>query len=119
MKNIPQLPLRVGLSCIIPSTSVRDLGVRLDNTLNLHEHVSYMEQSCFFQLRQLKQIKRLLSAVNIKALLHAFVTSRLDYCNSLLAGQPAGLLDRLQSIQNAAAHVYAGISSRSHVTSIL
>ena len=56
MKNIPQLPLRVGLSSISSSTSVRDLGVRLDNTLNLHEPVSYMEQSCFFQLRQLSKL---------------------------------------------------------------
>src|SRR5206468_9288370 len=50
---------------------------------------------------------------------HAFVTSRLDYCNSLLAGHPAVLLDRLQSILNSAARLYAGVSRRSHVSAIL
>ena len=51
--------------------------------------------------------------------MHAFVISRLDYCNALLAGQPVCLLDRLQSVQNAAARLYAGVSHNSHVTEIL
>ena len=39
-----------------------------------------------------------------KTLVHAFVSSRLDYCNSLLYGIADGLLKKLQSIRNAAAH---------------
>lgn len=38
-----------------------------------------------------------------KALVHAFVSSRLEYSNPLLSGIADGLLQKLQSIQNAAA----------------
>ena len=37
--------------------------------------------------------------------MNAFVTSRLDYCNSLLYGLPNKRLHKLQRVQNAAAHV--------------
>ncbi len=119
LKNIYHQPLIVGDTTIEPSKVVRDLGIFFDNTLNLYDNVSRTVQSCFYQLRQLKHIRRSLSRTNIKTLLHAFVTSRLDYCNSLLAGQPAHLLDKLQLVQNAAARLYAGTPRNSHVTAVL
>ena len=119
LKDIPQDALPVGASSISPSSSVRDLGAHLDNVLNLHSHVANISRMCFFELRQIRYIARCLSKSNIKSLLHAFVTSRLDYCNSLLAAQPISLTNKLQAIQNAAARLFAGVSRRSHVTSIL
>jgi hypothetical protein len=119
LRNIRQAALDVGGVSIAPSATVRDLGVVFDNTLNLNTHVSNTVKSCFFQLRQLKYIRKSLSKCNVKTLLHAFVTSRIDYCNSLLAGQPDCLIDRLQSVLNAAARLYAGVSKRSHVSNIL
>ena len=47
------------------------------------------------------------------------MTSRLDYCNSLLAGQPMQLLNRFQSVQNSAARLFSGLTKTSHVTSTL
>ncbi len=38
-------------------------------------------------------------------LIHAFMTSRLDYCNALLGGWSACLINKLQMVQNAAARV--------------
>src|SRR5260221_14470919 len=55
----------------------------------------------------------------MKTLLHAFITSRIDYCNALLAEQPACLLDRLQLVQNSASRLFAGCPRRSHVAHIL
>jgi len=40
-------------------------------------------------------------------LVHAFISSRLDYCYSLLYGINDNLLQKLQAVQNAAAHVTA------------
>ena len=52
---------------------------------------------------------RSLSAEAVKAVVHAFISSRLDYCNSLLTGVNEGLLRRLQSVQqNAAACLVTG-----------
>ena len=68
------------------STTVRNLGFILDPELSLDAHVKRMTSTCFYQLRQLKTIRRSLNSDTAQMLVHAFVTSRLDYCNSLLAG---------------------------------
>jgi len=49
----------------------------------------------------------MLSITNAEQILavHAFMTSRLDYCNALLGGCPARLINKLQLVQNAAAQV--------------
>ncbi len=52
-------------------------------------------------------------------LIHAFVTSRLDYCNSLLTGVPAATLKKLQKVQNAAARIISKTRKFDHVTPIL
>jgi len=54
----------------------------------------------------------------IQILVHAFVSSRLDYCNALLYGVSEGLLRR-QSAQNAAARLVTGARRRDHITPIL
>ena len=51
----------------------------------------------------------------MKQLVHAFVISRLDYCNSILAGLSKGLLSQLQRVQNAAARLVLGLQPRDHV----
>ena len=120
IKNIPKTPLVVGSSAAIePSIVVRDLGVYFDSTLSMKNHVTRMVQTCFFYLRQLKHVRRCLNKANTKTLLHAFITSRLDYCNALLAGQPSSLLAKLQSVQNAAARLYSGAAKFAHITDVL
>ena len=60
-----------------------------------------------------------MSREQLKMLLHAFISSRLDYCNSLLAGQPICLIKRFQTVQNAAARMYAGLSRSASITPVL
>jgi len=55
-----------------------------------------------------KGVRRSLDAVSVKTLVHAFVTMRLDYCNSVLAGVPRSATDRLQRVLNAAARLVSG-----------
>jgi len=76
-------------------------------------------RSCYYQLRQLRSVARSLSAEAVKAVVHAFISSRLDYCNSLLTGVNEGLLRRLQSAQNAAARLVTGTRRCEHITPAL
>jgi len=66
----------------------------------------------FYQLRRLKQVRRVLGPEISANLVSAFVASRLDYCNSLLAGLPKYTIDPLQRAQNAAARLFTGLRSR-------
>jgi len=101
------------------TNNVNDLGVLLDSQLTMADHISAFSRSCFFQLRQLRSIKQSLTLEATKTLVHAFVSSRLDYCNSVLAGVSGQLLHRLQVIQNAAARLVTGVRKYERMTPVL
>ena len=63
-------------------------------------------KSSFFHLRNIFRIRKFLSYDTCKTLIHAFVTARIDYCNSLLYGQPKCISKRLQSVLNSAARLF-------------
>jgi len=101
------------------TNNVNDLGILLDSQLTMADHISALSRSCFFQLRQLRSIKQSLTLEATKTLVHAFVSSRLDYCNSMLAGVSGQLLHRLQVIQNAAACRVTGVWKYERMTPVL
>jgi len=53
-----------------------------------------------------------------KTLVHAFINSRLDYCNQLFVGVSGQLLHKLQYLQNAAAHLVMGTTKFDHITPV-
>jgi Reverse transcriptase (RNA-dependent DNA polymerase) len=101
------------------SDKVLDLGVTVDSQLDMSDHVSALRRSCFHQLRQLRPVRDSLTNDAAKTLVNAFVSSRLDYCNSLFAGIQSGLLDKLQSVQNAAARLITRTRKFDHITPVL
>ena len=54
-----------------------------------------------------------------ETILHAFISSRLDYCNSLFTCLNQKSLDRLQSVQNSAARLLTRTKKREHITPVL
>ena len=72
---------------------------------------------CFAVLRQLRTVRRQVPTSVFQSLVVALVLSRLDYCNSVLFGLPANLIQRLQSVQNAAARPTFRIRRSKHITS--
>jgi len=64
-------------------------------------------------------LRKFISTKNAETLIHAFITSRLDNCNSLLYGLPNTLLDKLQYVQNSAARLLTLSKKHDHITPIL
>jgi hypothetical protein len=116
---IPNDPLMVGLDPVLPVQSVRDLGIYLDSDLSMRTHVTRTVSGCFAVLRQIRSIRRCVSRSVVQSLIVSLVLSRLDYGGATLAGLPARLLERLQSVMNAAARLIYGFRKFDHVTPLL
>ena len=109
----------VGINKVKPVEKVRDLGVIFDRHMTMKDHVSSMCKSAFYALYNISKIRKYLDARSTERLVHAFITSRLDSCNSLLFGLPASEIDRLQLVQNSAARLVSRSNKREHITPIL
>ena len=93
--------INIGEESISPVESCRNIGVIYDETLSFDEHISSITKTAFWHLRNIYCIRHYLDTDSLLILVHAFITSKLDFCNSLLIGLPKCLLKRLQSVQNA------------------
>lgn len=102
------------------STScVRNLGVLFDSNLKFDKQISTVVKSCFYHIRLLSKVKPFLSLKKLEIAMHAFVTSRLDYCNSLYVGVSQSCVSRLQLVQNAAARLLTGKCKYENITPVL
>ncbi|MDF5005136.1 hypothetical protein P3575_24015, partial [Vibrio parahaemolyticus] len=101
------------------ATTVRNLGVTFDQDLSFNSHLKQTSRTAFFNLCNMAKIRPILTRKDAEKLVHAFVTSRLDYCNSLLSGSSSKSLKTLQLIQNAAARVLTGTKKRDHISPVL
>ena len=83
-----------------PSSKVKNLVVVLHSDFSFSKHVSSVCQSCFYFIRDFSRIRRYLSRSVAVTLANALVTSRLDYCNSVLYSITGKEINRLKRIQN-------------------
>ena len=104
---------------ISASSSARNIGVIFDEVLALDDHILSVCKTCFFHIHNLWKIRRYLSHSACETLVHAFISSKLDFCNSLLYGLPNGSLKKLQHVQNAAARLVTFSRKQEHITPIL
>ena len=88
---------------VSPATEVRNLGVFMDSKLNFHSHVSEMRRNCFHQRKRMNSIRRFLPRDQFAILIHPYITSRIDFCNSIFYSTPENLVSRVQTIQNSCA----------------
>ncbi len=105
--------------CPVTSSTVKNLGVILDSNLSFEKHISNVTKTAFFHLRNIAKLWNMLPVSDAEKLVHAFMTSRLDYCNALLGGCPASSINKLQVVQNAAARVLTRSRKYDHITPIL
>src|SRR6218665_3013940 len=101
------------------STTVWDLGLTLDQELNLSEHVNLITRTCYYQLRQLRVVMRSLSHDAAVFLFHSFVTSRIDHSCLVLVGLPLGLIGRLDRVLRSAARLIGHIPNYASVSAYM
>ena len=99
--------------------SARNLGFTISSDMSLDKHISLVCRSAYFELYRISSIRHFLSAKITNTLICAYVLSKLDYCNSLLANCPKYLLDKLQRVQNAAARLVFRAKKHEHITPLL
>uniref|UniRef100_A0A3B3HT49 Reverse transcriptase domain-containing protein n=1 Tax=Oryzias latipes TaxID=8090 RepID=A0A3B3HT49_ORYLA len=101
------------------SSPVINLGVKIDSTLTFDHHIRHLSKVSFFHLKNIAKLRPSLTQSDAEKLIHAFVSSRLDYCNALLVGIPGRSLEKLQHIQNCAARVLTRRRKFDHITPVL
>ena len=117
--QIPITALAVSSDTVMPVRSVRDLGIYMDSDLSMRSHVLRTSAGCFAVLRQLYSIRRNVTRQVLQSLVVSLVLTRLDYGCATLAGCPAVLLYKLQSVMNAAARLVYSARKFEHVTPLL
>ena len=111
--------VHVGDNDIQSAANVRNLGVISDSNMSLNNQISNISRSVRYQLRNLSFIRKCLTKDATEKLIHALISSRLDFCNSLLSGLPFQQINRLQSLQNSAARLVTLTKKTTHITPIL
>ena len=96
-----------------------NIGIAFDETLSLDKHVSSVCKSTLFHLWNIAKIRMYLTSESKKTLVYAYVTCRLDNCNSLLLRSPKYMVQKLQRVQNCAARLVAGQPRAAHTCPIL
>lgn len=87
--------------------------------MSMLPRVSSVCKSAFYHLRTISRVRKYLSMQTTEILMHAFITSKLDHCNSLLYNVPEYIIKKLQSVQNAAAGLITRSRKCDHITPIL
>ena len=82
-------------------------------------HITKLSSYSFYYLYNIRRLRKYLSRRCAETLVHAFITARIDYCNSLLYGRPEYRINKLRRIQNAAARLICQQSRFCHITSLL
>ena len=82
-------------------------------------HVNNICSLSFYYIYYIRRIRKYLSHQTAISLIHAFITTKLDNCNSLLCGLPTIHINKLRRVQNAAARLVTNTPRTCHITPIL
>ena len=82
----------------------------------MEDHITSVCRTSYFHLRNIGAIRQYLDSDTAAQIIHAFVTSRLDYCNALLYKLPDYLLLRLKKVQNTAVRIIARYNITDSIT---
>ena len=95
LEKLDNISIRVGDSNIHPVPLARNLGCWFDSRPSMASDITKLCVSSFYCIYNIRRIRKYLSRQSTEILVHAFITSCLDYCNGLLYGPPDCLLNKL------------------------
>ena len=97
--------IKIGTSTIEITKKVKDLGVFIDNELNMKDQINQTVNICSYHLRNIAFIKKYLDIKSLKTVISNHILSRLDYCNVLYYAIPKNTQKKLQRVQNRTARL--------------
>jgi hypothetical protein len=110
LNKVSTTHVKIGGVSIKAADKITNIGATVDKHMKLERQVNITCSSAWLHLFQISKIKKYLSVDQLKAVINAFVISKLDQNNGLLIGLPKSTTSKLQSVQNAAAKLVAGIN---------
>ncbi len=120
LQKVHRNSLTIGESEVLLSDEpLRNLGVWFDDSVTMSTHLTKMSKNAFYHLHNIGRIRKYLDRDSTKKIIHAFVSSRLDYCNALLYGLLANLICKLQHVQKSAARLLFLAPKYCHITPLL
>ena len=118
-RGIGSPSLHIGDHQVVATSSARNIGVMMESKASMEAQVLSVCKSSVIHIRNLSRIKKCVDNSSLECLVHAFITTKLDYCNSLLCGAPSTLINKLQRIQNIVARIISGHGRYEHITPVL
>ena len=95
---------------------MRNLGFHFDKNLTGNVHIEKVCANCFGVLKLIRKVRKSICINTCKLLVNNLVLSKIDYCNSVLAGSPDYLIRRLQKIQNMACRIIFNLQKYDHIS---
>ena len=102
--------------CIRFSAEVKNVGVWLDRNLRMDKHINQISSHCYKILKDIGRIRKCITQSHLENLVHAVISTRLDYCNSLFMKISKENIFKLQKVQNSAARLILGKRRRYSAT---
>ena len=118
-KSLRSCSLLVDQTPVSPSKSARNIGVVFDDKMQMNSHINSICKTAHFHLRKIGTIRKYLTQDACATLVHSVISSRLDYCNSLLAELPSSSYHKLQRVLNTAARIVSLRPKREPITPVL
>ena len=81
------------------------LGIQefFHSVMNLESHIAHVCTIAYINLRNIRKLRNVLTDHSAAQLIHVIISSRIDYCNSILYGMSDSIISDLQHFQNTAA----------------
>ena len=109
----------MGKDQITPVMLVRNLDVIFDSNLKMDMQITKACHNAYYHPHNIRRIGEFLNQETTCTIIHAFITSQIDYGNSLMNGLPETPTKKLQRVQNTAARLVFNLRKYDRITPAL